>query len=74
MSGHVSIQLRKRRHYRLLFNGHADGKFGKKVLEDHGKPQIVFSNTFSIPNLPLFQEIKTGKCLFFKNIYIYKLD
>lgn len=49
-------------------------KFGEKVKADHKKPQIIFSNTFAIPNLPLFEEIKTGKCLFFKNIYIYKLN
>ena len=36
MSGHVSIQLRKRRHYRLLFNGHADGKIRKKSF---GRPR-----------------------------------
>lgn len=49
-------------------------KFGDKVLKEHKKVQIIISNTFKIPNLPLYEEIKTGKCLFFKNVYIYKLD
>lgn len=49
-------------------------KFGKKIAYDHKKPQIILSNTFAIPNFPLFEEIKTGKNFFFKNIYIYKLD
>lgn len=49
-------------------------KFGNKVLKEHKKTQIIISNTFKIPNLPLYEEIKTGKCLFFKNVYIYKLD
>lgn len=49
-------------------------KFGDKVLKEHKKAQIIISNTFKIPNLPLYEEIKTGKCLFFKNVYIYKLD
>ena len=49
-------------------------KFGNKVLKEHKKAQIIISNTFEIPNLPLYEEIKTGKCFFFKNVYIYKLD
>ena len=49
-------------------------KFGEKVLKDNKKTQIVFSNSFEIPNLPLLEEIKTGKNLFFKNVYIYKVD
>lgn len=49
-------------------------KFGEKVLQDNKKTQIVFSNSFKIPNLPLIEEIKTGKNLFFKNVYIYKVD
>ncbi len=49
-------------------------KFGEKVLKDNKKTQIVFSNSFKIPNLPLIEEIKTGKNLFFKNVYIYKVD
>ena len=48
-------------------------KFGEKVLHDNKKSQIIFSNTFKIPNLPLVEEIKTGKKLLFKNVYIYRL-
>ncbi len=48
-------------------------KFGEKILADNKKEQIIFSNTFEIPNLPLVKEIKTGKGILFKNIYIYKL-
>lgn len=49
-------------------------KFGEKILRDRNKKQIIFSNSFSIPNLPLFEKIETGKSLFFKDVYIYKLD
>ena len=48
-------------------------KFGEKILHDNKKSQTIFSNTFKIPNLPLLEEIKTGKMFLFKNVYIYKL-
>lgn len=49
-------------------------KFGEKILNDHKKKtQTIISNSFRIPNLPLAEEIKTGKRSFFKNVYIYKL-
>ena len=48
-------------------------KFGEKILADNKKEQVIFSNTFKIPNLPLVHEIETGKGILFKNIYIYKL-
>ena len=48
-------------------------KFGKKILHDNKKTQLIYSNSFKIPNLPLIKEIKTGKSLFFENVYIYKL-
>ena len=46
--------------------------FSKKLLKDHKKEQIIFSNSFEVPGLPLVEEVKTGKGLLFKNIYIYK--
>lgn len=48
-------------------------KFSQKLMKDHKKEQIIFSNSFQIPNLDLIEEVKTGKGLLFKNIYIYKL-
>ena len=48
-------------------------RFGKKLLNDRKKPQIVFSNSFQIPNLKLEREIKTGRGILFKNIYVYRL-
>lgn len=49
-------------------------KFGEKIKHNHKETtQIIFSNSFEIPGLPLIKEIKTGKNLFFKNVYIYKL-
>ncbi len=48
-------------------------KFGQKIMRDNYKTQIIFSNTFKIPNLPLVEKIKTGKGSFFKGVYVYKL-
>ena len=49
-------------------------KFGEKIICDHrNKAQLVFSNSFKIDKLELIKEIKTGKKLFFKNVYIYKV-
>ena len=48
-------------------------KFSEKLLTDNKKEQIIFTNTFKIPNLPLVQEVGTGKGILFKNIYVYKL-
>jgi len=48
-------------------------RFGKKVKEDNQKPQIILSNTFEIPNIELFQKFETGKGIFFKNVYMYKI-
>ncbi|MBR1648394.1 MAG: methyltransferase domain-containing protein [Alphaproteobacteria bacterium] len=49
-------------------------KFGEKVKKDHKKPQIIFSNSFKIPNLKLSEEITTGRFLMFKNVYVYRVD
>ena len=48
-------------------------KFSKKLLADNKNKQIIFSNSFQIPNLKLDREVKTGKGILFKDIYIYKL-
>ncbi len=48
-------------------------RFGEKIKSECKKGVVVFSNTFSIPNLPLTEEIKTRKFLLFGNLYIYKL-
>ena len=48
-------------------------RFGKKVLQDNTGPQIILSNTFEIPNIKLFQKFETGKGIFFKNVYMYKI-
>jgi len=48
-------------------------RFGKKILAD-GKPGLsVFSNSFYIPNLPLYQKFETKRFLFIQNVYVYKL-
>ncbi|MBR4106601.1 MAG: class I SAM-dependent methyltransferase [Alphaproteobacteria bacterium] len=48
-------------------------RFGEKVKSECKKGVLVYSNTFSIANLPLIEEIKTRKFLMFGNLYIYKL-
>lgn len=48
-------------------------RFSKKLIADNVKKQIIFSNSFQIPNLELEKEIATGKGLLFKNLYIYNL-
>lgn len=48
-------------------------RFGEKILHDNIKSQTIYSNTFKIPNLPLVEEIKTGKKMLFKNVYVYRL-
>lgn len=48
-------------------------RFGDKIKKEAKKGLVVYSNTFSIPNLPLDEEIKTRKFLLFGNLYVYKL-
>ena len=48
-------------------------RFGEKIKKEGKKGLIVYSNTFSIPNLPLAEKIKTRKFFLFGNLYIYKL-
>lgn len=48
-------------------------RFGKKVKDECKKGVVVYSNTFSIANLPLIEKIKTRKFLMFGNLYVYKL-
>lgn len=48
-------------------------RLGEKIKKECKSGVTIYSNTFSIPNLPLKEEIKTRKFLLFGNLYIYKL-
>lgn len=47
-------------------------KFGNKIKKDAKKNLVIYSNSFEIPNLPLYEKIETKRFLFIKNIYVYK--
>ena len=48
-------------------------RFGEKIKKEGKQGLVVYSNTFSIPNIPLYEKIKTKKFLVFGNLYVYKL-
>jgi hypothetical protein len=49
-------------------------KFSQKLMKHRKKEQIIFSNSFQIPNLDLMEEVKTGKGLLFKNVAVVYKD
>jgi SAM-dependent methyltransferase len=48
-------------------------KIGNKIKKEGKKGLMVYSNTFSIPNLELQEKITTRKIFLFSDLYIYKL-